>query len=268
MRERLTERVRTRLADMGNSDADRLAVEAVDNYYNHVKDQCSDLVAAEACREFADHLMLRAPRMAEAWEHLTTLAQDVEHMKTLFTGAVMSLGVDGQRNALSSTVTNTTVAGFKAAAAAMAEADEIRQKLWGAASTPEDEDALYPEDVITGFEDGCHIVNGDPNSCGCPKHLAGHSVMCEVRLTPGWEHAPTLCNVARTNCNHAFRNSEKHTYGQRCEGDQAPTGEHRIYTGHSRDCAQQGGHAAADCNKHRPACFHEPRHLFKERCRG
>lgn len=263
MRERLTERVRTRLAELGNPDADRVSVEAVDNYYAQTKDEWSDLVAAEACREFADHLMLRAPRMAEAWEHLTTLASDVEHMKSLFTGAVMSLGVDEQRNALSSTVTENTVAGFKAAAAAMAEADEVRQKLWGAVAEGT-EDVLYPEDVITGFEDGCHIVNGDPNSCGCPKHLAGHSVMCEVRLTPGWEHAPTLCNVTRTNCTHAVPGRfPRHTYGQACEGDETPA---EVYTGHARDCSTQGGHAGTDCHKERAACFHTPRHLYAERC--
>jgi len=262
MRERLTERVSNRLVERGNPElaARVLAVQAVDNYYNQTRDEWSDLVAAEACREFADHLMLRAPRMAEAWEHLSQAVRDLDHMKSLFTGAAMSLGVDDQRNALRSTL--TAVADMKGVAESLAAADEARKALWGAVA-PGTEDALYPEDVITGFEDGCHIVNGDPNSCACPKHLAGHSVTCEVRLTPGWEHAATLCNVTRTNCTHGTTTRSKHTYGQACKGDETPA---EVYTGHALDCSTQGGHAGTDCHKLRPTCFHNTRHVYGERC--
>lgn len=259
MRERLTDRVRTRLLNKGTPErsADRQAAAAVDNYYNGIEDEHSDLVAAEACREFADHLMNRASRMAEAWEHLGQMMADFEHMKSVFSGAVMSLHVDQQRNARFGLIN----AGKAAAEGMIKGVQRETEPDFGDDSEPTN---APPSDVITGFEDGCHIVNGDPSSCACPKHLAGHSVRCEVRNAPGWEHSPTLCDVPRTNCSHGETTRHRHTYGQECEGDQIVSPQ--VYTGHAVDCLTFGGHAGTDCHKLRPTCFHSPRHEYGEVC--
>lgn len=68
----------------------------------------------------------------------------------------------------------------------------------------------YPEDRITGYPYH-YVVNGDHDGCAC----GGHSTSCETWDT-NWRHKPTLCGITRTNCGH----SPRHTYGQRCPGDE------------------------------------------------
>jgi hypothetical protein len=41
----------------------------------------------------------------------------------------------------------------------------------------------------------------------------GHAPECVVWSIPYWEHAPTICNIKRTLCDHP----DKHTYGQSCD---------------------------------------------------
>lgn len=224
MRERLTERVKTRLVDKGTPEksADRQSVNAVDNYYSGVQDEHSDLVAAEACREFADHLMLRAPRMAEAWEYLAQMRADLDRMNGLFTGVAMSLGTDEQRNALASSVNEASRFAAEGLVKGLREGAECASAGLLAAALDFGDDSeptnAPPDDVITGWPDH-HIVNGDPLSCGCPEHLAAHKAAHPEIYTghTSWcatqgGHAGTDCAKYRSTCTH----NPPHVYGARC----------------------------------------------------
>lgn len=92
--------------------------------------------------------------------------------------------------------------------------------------TPEEIDKLnreHPSDVITGYPYH-YIVNGDHEGYteedgtvfGCP--CGGHTPECQVWGIPTWKHAPTICNIKRTRCDHP----ERHTYGQPCDAYHEP----------------------------------------------
>jgi hypothetical protein len=66
----------------------------------------------------------------------------------------------------------------------------------------------YPTDRITGAPHH-YIVNGDHDACGC----GGHLVECCTHDDPQWRHAPSICGVTRTLCNH----SPRHFYREPCE---------------------------------------------------
>jgi hypothetical protein len=65
----------------------------------------------------------------------------------------------------------------------------------------------YPTDRITGAPYH-YIVNGDHGACGC----GGHLVECQTHDDPMWRHAPSICGITRTLCQHTPR----HTYRERC----------------------------------------------------
>jgi len=66
----------------------------------------------------------------------------------------------------------------------------------------------YPTDRITGAPHHC-IINGDHDGCGC----GGHLIECETHADPHWRHAPSICGITRTLCNHTPR----HLYREPCE---------------------------------------------------
>lgn len=90
-------------------------------------------------------------------------------------------------------------------------------------------DREYPTDQITGAPHH-YVINGDHDACNC----GGHLVECTTYDDPHWRHAPSICGITRTLCNHA----PKHTYREPCE-DYAADPPQAV--GRPQGCVAHGG---------------------------
>lgn len=213
LKEQLKDRMQISFESAGipPMSAKLMVTEAVDNYYAGIRDPHSEVVAYEAAQVFVSTISPIAANFRQAWVDV------VSALAPAYKAAMEAVEMMAKAHqvAVSDVVSAPEISvdlgdgrGFQLLAGI--DPESVRLSF----GPPDAEPSKHPDDVITGAPHHC-IVNGHHDGCACD----GHTTSCEVWHDAEWAHAPSLCEVPRTNCRH----HPKHTYGRKCDHETTRT---------------------------------------------